>query len=405
MSEHVDKTLTAPETLAVAKEGRPEATSLSDRVRSLRLDTKSGPSTSGGSRLPWVVCGVLAVLLIATGGALGYLAMNRPGSESANNKDQGQSGASGYSSAATASSGEVVLESKGYVTPVHVVKVSPKVGGMVTKLLIEEGQRVKKGDVLAELETTDYEADYDHSKAVAASAWQKFIELYTGNRPEEIKQAKAQLEEMEANRERLYLDWKRSKRLQGDALAQRDYEQAAGDYQAMERRVEQMRNAYKLMLDGPRAERVEAAWADVEQAEADLAKAKWRLESCIVIAPVSGTILTKTAEIGNIVNPLAMQISTAFCEMADLSDIEVELFIQERDIARVSNGQKCKGRPEAYPERLYEGYVSRIMPKGDQAKGAVPVRVKLSVPQAEEGVYLKPDMGVVVSFLKKSDRK
>ncbi len=87
--------------------------------------------------------------------------------------------------------------------------------------------------------------------------------------------------------------------------------------------------------------------------------------------------------------------------MADLSDLEVDLSIQERnDLARVHKGQKCKVRPEAFPDRVYDGVVSRLMPIADRAKGAVPVRVKLSVPAEEEGVYLKPEMSAVVSFLK-----
>jgi hypothetical protein len=66
----------------------------------------------------------------------------------------------------------------------------------------------------------------------------------------------------------------------------------------------------------------------------------------------------------------------------------------------VQKGQRCKVRSEAYPEREYDGVVSRLMPIADRAKGAVPVRVKLTVPASEEGVYLKPEMGAVVSFLK-----
>ena len=85
--------------------------------------------------------------------------------------------------------------------------------------------------------------------------------------------------------------------------------------------------------------------------------------------------------------------------MADLSDLEIDLSIQERDVARVFKDQKCKVRAEAYPERMYEGHVSRLMPIADRAKGAVPVRVKVVIPAAEEGVYLKPEMGVNVSFL------
>jgi multidrug efflux pump subunit AcrA (membrane-fusion protein) len=85
---------------------------------------------------------------------------------------------------------------------------------------------------------------------------------------------------------------------------------------------------------------------------------------------------------------------------ADLSDLEVDLTIQERDISRVFRGQPCKVRAEAFPDRTYQGTVSRLMPIADRAKGAIPVRVKVSVPAEEEGVYLKPEMGVLVTFLK-----
>jgi HlyD family secretion protein len=65
----------------------------------------------------------------------------------------------------------------------------------------------------------------------------------------------------------------------------------------------------------------------------------------------------------------------------------------------------CKVRAEAYPERMYDGVVSRLMPQADRGKGSVPVRVRVNVPKEEEGVYLKPDMGVVVFFFKKNDNK
>lgn len=117
-------------------------------------------------------------------------------------------------------------------------------------------------------------------------------------------------------------------------------------------------------------------------------------------APVSGTILKKNAEEGNLVNPIAMQGNFSLCEMADLSDLEVDLKILEREISKVHKGQKCKIRADAYPNRVYEGYVSRLMPTADQGKAAIPVRVKVIIPANEEGVYLKPEMGVLVSFLK-----
>jgi HlyD family secretion protein len=154
-----------------------------------------------------------------------------------------------------------------------------------------------------------------------------------------------------------------------------------------------------LMRIGPREERKEQARAELKQAEAELAKAEWRLGNCTIRAPISGTILKKNAEEGNIVNPIAFNGSYSLCDMADLSDLEIDLNIQERDISRVRQGQECRVRAEAYPERVYDGVVDRLMPIADRAKGAVPVRVKVTVPQDEEGVYLKPEMGAIVTFL------
>jgi multidrug resistance efflux pump len=185
------------------------------------------------------------------------------------------------------------------------------------------------------------------------------------------------------------------------ALAVREYEQAESDYRAMVEHENGLRVDYELLERGPRDNRIEATKRKVAQAEADLITTQWRLDNCTVRAPITGTILTKKAEEGNMVNPIAFNISASLCDMADLSDLEVDLTIQERDVAKVFKDQRCKVRPEAFPERIYEGYVSRLMPIADRAKGAIPVRVKVAVPREEEGVYLKPEMGVIVSFFKK----
>jgi multidrug resistance efflux pump len=136
-------------------------------------------------------------------------------------------------------------------------------------------------------------------------------------------------------------------------------------------------------------------------AQADFDKAVWRFDNCTVRAPVSGTILEKQAEEGNIVNPIVFNGSYSICKMANLAEMEVDLNIQERDVANVFVGQKCKVHTDAYPDRIYNGKVSRLMPRADRAKGAIPVRVKLEIPAAEEGIYLKPEMGAIVSFYKR----
>lgn len=373
--------------------------SLSDRVRSLRLPDQPSNEGSGLSWLPWLLCVVLGISTVVLGG---MAFANRNTNGATRPTSQPVIAAPGVAPAGPApAAGQLVLESKGYIIPVHQIQVSPKVSGMVVKLKFQEGDKVEKDAVLAELETVDYLADRNRYRGALDAAWQRFLELWTGNRADEIKAAKAELEEARANREQLYLDWKRNFNLPKTAVATRDYELAEGAFKAADRKMARLEASYNLMLEGPRQERINCAWAEMEQAAADLTKAQWRLDNCKVRAPISGTILTKKAEEGNIVNPVAFNIAASLCEMANLADIEVDLNIQERDIASVFKGQPCTIRPEAFPKREYKGVVSRLMPIADRAKGAIPVRVKVTVPAEEEGVYLKPEMSVLVSFFAK----
>jgi HlyD family secretion protein len=318
-------------------------------------------------------------------------------------KNSGRPAANGSASAvstAPPTKGDIILEAKGYIVPAHQILVSPKVSGMIVTLDVEEGRRVGKGDVLAVLESTDYQAECERAKAAARLARERLRELENGNRPEEIKRAEAELGEAEVQMRQLALDYERTKKLfDRGANAQQEFELAESRHKAQQQRVAQLAASLELMKLGPRVERIDVAKAELAQDEADVTKALWRLGNCTIRAPISGTILKKNAEEGNVVNPIAFNGSFSLCEMADLSDLEVDLDIQERDIARVQVGQKCRVRAEAYPQRVYQGHVDRLMPIADRAKGAIPVRVKITIPADEEGVYLKPEMGAIVTFL------
>jgi HlyD family secretion protein len=392
--------------------------SLRDRVRSLQLSERApeGKRTSlAAVLLPWGLC----LVLLAVTAAFGYRAYTTAPTEApapsadSTRKDGAAPGVTGD----VASSGDVVLEAKGYIIPVHQIQVSPKVSGMLTWVdpRLEEGQRFKEGEPLARIEDVNYRADFMHAKYALASAEQRYQQSLS-NRPEEIQQSKADLAESEANLEQLKLEMQRSTRLLGTpALAAKDFEQDKFAYAAMNRHVERLKATLKLMEQGPRKEVQESAKADVEAAKADLDKATWNLDNCEIRARVSGIILKKSAEKGNIVNPSAFSngISSSLCDMADLSDLEVDLKIQERDIAKVVTGMACTAMPEAYQSdaaflkihpKGYTGKVSRVMPTADRGQGAIPVRVKLDIPKEEEGVYLKPDLSVIVEFLKDSSK-
>jgi len=371
---------------------------LSQRVEALRLPPEVA---ARGPRVAWFLI-LLALLLLGGGGLLAFRVWDQQTRAAAAPATPIAPSAKTPSPAPQSSSlatGDLVLESKGYIIPRRQILISPKVNGMMLRLNVQEGSRVTKGDVLAVLEDIDYRADRDRAAATLENAQRRLEELENGFRPDEINQARAELAEAEALLKQYTSEYERDRKLyQSNAIAPLDFEATEARYHTTTRRVERLRFALKLMEEGPRRERIDAARAEVGQARAELSKAQWRLDNCTIRAPISGTILKKNAEEGNIVNPIAMNGSFSLCEMADLSDLEVDMSIQERDIGRIFVDQKCKVRAEAFPDRTYDGVVSRLMPIADRAKGAISVRVKLTIPKEEEGVYLKPEMGAIVSF-------
>ena len=139
------------------------------------------------------------------------------------------------------------------------------------------------------------------------------------------------------------------------------------------------------------------AQAKVEIAQAQVELAQHRLKCTLVSAPMGGTVLVKRAEIGTMIDPKSFQQPASLCDLADLRELEVGLFIQERDLAKVAVGQQCLVRLEAFPEKTYRGRVARILPVADRAKGAVGVRVRL--PQGDERLRL--ELGAIVKLLAK----
>lgn len=388
-----------------------EPVKLLDRVQSLRLPEKVDlPGRSGGGWLPWALCLLLALTTVS-------LLARSPAPSKAHPEGEGpaevptstpppESRPAG-NARPPAAPGAVVLESKGYIIAAHQIQVSPiEVSGLITELYIEEGKRFKKGDVLAVLDKTSFEADAADARANLASMEARLLKLRNGFREEEKRAARHDMEAAEADLVQSKADFTRVDELYsrgpGASATKAEWDATRAARDRSQRRYDAAQARYDLTMNGARTEEVAEAAAEVDTAKARVRKAAWRLENCTIRAPVNGTILTKKAELGNLVNPLAFgATSGAVCEMADLSDLEVELDITERDVGKVKKGMPCRVRAEAFPERVYDGVVDRLMPIANRAKGAVPVRVKVTVPKDEEGVYLKPEMGAVVAFLQK----
>jgi multidrug resistance efflux pump len=385
--------------------------SLRDRVESLRLPSEADDPklANRATWLPWTLCllSALAAASLAARVYTGRVEVSKlPASSGAATQQRtSQSAESGTANAPSApvevrAPGSVVLESKGYIIPAHLIQVSPiEVGGRVVALFVEEGKQFKKGEILAVLDRTGYESEVLEATGFMKAAEARAAELTDKEQLRDIQRATADFREAESKTRQAKLDYERNMTLPDAAQSRSDKEKSEMEYRAAEQRALSLKTTLESLVDRLKA-REAAALADVAAAKARLEKAKWRLDNCTIRAPIDGTILTKKAELGNLVNPLAFgATSGSVCEMADLSDLEVELDITERDVGKIQKGMPCRIRSEAFPDRIYEGIVDRLMPTANRAKGAVPVRVKIRVPKEEEGVYLKPEMGAVVAFL------
>lgn len=350
----------------------PKPATLADRVRSLKLASAALDRERSSTRwLPWVLCAILA----GVSAYLGYrvavadsaAGQKRPGGEDADLLDHAPGG--------------VALEAGGYIVPLHRVQVSPKVGGQVVELFIEEDMEVKKGALLARLERAEYQFEYDRAEALVDQAWAKYAELASGNREEERKHAEAALKEARELRNQLKDEMARLGR-SGLAASADELVKIESRLLQAEYKVEQAEQSNKMMQDGPRIERIEAAWAEYLHAMAERDRAAYHLENTEVRAFISGVILVKSAEVGNTVRPesFGQGLSASLCDMADLREIEVDVDVSERDLHRVYKGQMCKLWTEAAPKHIYSGRVSRLMPIANKGKASISVRVRIFVP-------------------------
>jgi multidrug resistance efflux pump len=411
--------------------------SLSDRVRSLRLVKPSGSAAK--PRSAWLPWGLTAIAL-ATAAAFGWRAyrLAPAGSNQTVEQSDGETGdavkanggpsstaaasgtaastamstatSSAASPTATAATGDVVLDSKGYLIAAHQIQLSPQVGGEIIWLdpNFKEGAVYKKGDRLAEIDPVLFAAQLDSANAALRVAQTNLTQVETGSTLQDIEAAKDLLENLAAKLELSKID-ERYFKAAGFAITQHDKDKAAAQVKVDQSAYEGQK-ATLLKLQTSLEEQRAVAKAQVLSAQAGVQQAEKQLKNCTIVAPTSGIILSKKAELGGYVNPLAFGAAGYLCEMADLHDLEVELDIQERDISRVTPGQHCRIMPEAgqhddaflktHPNG-YDGVVSRRMPVANRAKGAVTVRVRVEIPEHEpSGEYLLPDMGVLVSFLK-----
>ncbi len=303
--------------------------------------------------------------------------------------------------------GGIVLSATGYIVAHHKINVNSKVTGRVKWIGVEKGDKVKEGQVLVRLEDDEFRAQYQQAHGAAENARAFYLEMQHGSRPEEIQQAEHNLDEARATaaNDKITLDRTQELSRQG-VVSRQALDDASAKYQADQQRANSLQRGLELWKLGPRAEELARSKGAMIQAEGAEAYAKSQLDATLIKAPVTGTILERTAEKGELVTSQFASGAEGgpqgeVVALADLNDIQVELDIAQDDFAKLSSRQKGIVTVDAFPDRKYNGEIQEISPEANRQKATVQVKVQILNPDS----YLRPEMNATVKFLAEETQK
>jgi HlyD family secretion protein len=243
-----------------------------------------------------------------------------------------------------------ILTATGYIINRERIEISPRFLGQVKWIGVRKGDPVTNGQVVVLLDDAEQKA--------------------------RVAEAEGRLANARAAHEKSRLDYDRTKRLIADKIETPEKEDDA-----------------RL--------RVEGTAASVKEAEGTLALARAYLDWTVIRSSIDGVVLEKLADAGELVTPQSFGggrgPSTAVLAVADPKDLQVEIDLNESDVAKVFRQQRCKVSPEAYPDKVYDGYVAEVAPEANRQKGTLEIKVQILNPDH----FLTPELSAKVDFLAK----
>ena len=239
----------------------------------------------------------------------------------------------------------------GYIVNHERIELSPRFMGLVQWIGVRKGDTVTNGQVLVRLDDTEFRARLAEQQGRLASA--------------------------RANVEKARLAFERTRTLARDRVESAQLEDDA-----------------RLNL--------EAAQAAVQEIEGQMAQTQAYLDWCTIRSPIDGVVLEKLVDANELVTPQSFGgtrgPSTALVAVADPKDLQVEVDVNESDLAKIQMGQRCRVSPEAYLERHYDGRVVEIAPEANRQKGTLQIKVQIEAPDR----FLTPELSAKVEFLANS---
>jgi len=356
-------------------------------LEGLRIDRSAAAADSGGS--PWarsIIVGGIAVIVLLGIAALAYRYLgNTPEVDVVRATAEGGD-----------VSGSVILTATGYIIPHHKIEANSKVTGRVAWIGVEKGDKVKEGQVLVRLEDQEFRAQYDQARGAAESAKAQLDELQHGSRTEEIQQAEHNLSEARATAANDKVTLDRTKKLVAQAvLSQQALDDATAKYESSQQRVHSLEQNYRLSKLGPRAEEIDRAKGALTQAEGQAAYAKSQLDATVIRAPITGTILDRSVEKGELLTGQFASAARPVFSLANLEDIQADLDIAQDDFAKLGPHQKAVVTVDAFPDLKWDGVIAEVSPEANRQKSTIEVKVQILNPDS----HLRPEMNTTVRFI------
>ncbi|MCF8720640.1 efflux RND transporter periplasmic adaptor subunit [Nitrospina gracilis] len=306
----------------------------------------------------------------------------------------------------------VKISATGIVEPNFQVEVKSKASGEVLSFPYEEGDFIEKGKFLLRLDKSDEVRNVKRAEANLASAKAQLdkaktsLKLQATRYETDLQAAKSQVEEAKAN-----LIEARDKLRRQEDLFQKKFtsretlDAAQTTYKVREELLEQAKTNLRAAEDSVhdievKKQDIELAKADVKRAELELAETRERLAETEIYAPITGVLIEKLVEQGQIIASGITTVSggTPLAKIADMSKLFIVADVDETDIGKVEVGQKVKITTDAYPSEEFDGTVTRIAPKGLVEDSITIFKVKIEI-QGKGRDILKPMMTANVDII------
>lgn len=340
-----------------------------EKLRSLQIEPGA---KSRSQSVVWIIFLVVAVICVV----VGYRAWPRPEGErqmpgrTSSRETAAPAGAAPVPAVTSISSSNriaavgpaasaakvsgAVLTVSGYIVNRERIEISPRFLGQVKWIGVRKGDYVTNDQVLVRLDDAEYAA--------------------------RVKESEGRLANARTGVEKAEIDFNRATKLIANQIETQQ------------------------TLDDARL-RLESARASMRETEAALELAKTYLDWTVIRSPIDGVVLEKLADAGELVTPQSFGgtrgPSTALVAIADPKDLQVEIDLNEADLAKVYRQQPCRVSPEAYPDKVYDGFVAEIAPEANRQKGTLQVKVQIRNPDE----FLTPELSAKVDFIGKPVEK